>query len=48
MTAFWILMIMGGAGLLFGVVYPVGAILVYPLYRMFGGEMTFGEYVRCL
>jgi hypothetical protein len=34
--------------LLFGVVYPVAAILFYPMYKLFGGEQTFGEYVRCL
>jgi hypothetical protein len=45
---FWIMAYMGGAFLLFGVVYPVAAILIYPLYRMFGGDQTFREYVRCL
>lgn len=34
--------------LLLGVAYPVAAILFYPIYRLFGGEQTFGEYVRCL
>lgn len=33
---------------LFGVVYPVCAILIYPIYRLFGGNMKFCEYVRSL
>lgn len=34
--------------LLLGVGYPVAAILIYPLYKLFGGEQNFSEYVGCL
>lgn len=34
--------------LLFGIAYPALSMLVYPFYKLFGGEMTFVEYVRCL
>lgn len=33
---------------LIGVVYPVCAILFYPIYRLLGGDLKFGEYVRRL
>lgn len=34
--------------LLFGVVYPVAAILFYPLYKLFGGKLTLCEILRDL
>lgn len=43
-----ILFIVGGICFFFGVVYPVCAILVCPIYRFMGGDMKFGEYVRNL
>lgn len=43
-----ILFIIGGICFLLGVVYPVFAILVYPIYRFMGGDMKFVEYVRNL
>jgi hypothetical protein len=42
------MVVFGGLCFLFGVVYPVLAILVYPLYKLFGGDQDFCEYVRCL
>ena len=38
--------VMAGVCLLFGVVYPVFAILIYPIYRLLGGNRKFCEYVR--
>lgn len=31
---------------LFGVVYPVCAILFYPIYKVLGGSMKFVNYMR--
>ena len=45
---FWFLAVVGGLCFLFGIVYPLLAVIFYPLYKMFGGELDFGEYVRCL
>lgn len=45
---FEILFTMAGICFLFGLVYPVGAVLFYPIYRLLGGDLKFGEYVRSL
>ena len=45
---FVLLVVVFGICFLFGVVYPLCAILFYPIYRLFGGDMKFGEYVRIL
>ena len=34
--------------LFFGIVYPVGAILLYPLYTAMGGKKTINEYIKNL
>lgn len=42
-------LMMGGAMcLLFGVVYPVCAILAYPIYKRCGGAMSLREYISLL
>lgn len=41
---FWLV----GICFVFGVVYPVCAILIYPFYRLFGGEEKFLDYMRSL
>ena len=42
------LMMMGGMCFIFGVAYPVAALIGYPVYRRLGGKMTLGEYMRGL
>lgn len=44
----YMLMAAGGLCFLFGVVYPVAAILAYPIYRKFGGNQSLREYIRLL
>ena len=34
--------------LFFGIGYPVGAILLYPLYTAFGGKKKLNEYINNL
>ena len=34
--------------LFFGIGYPVGAILLYPLYIALGGKKKFNEYINNL
>ena len=34
--------------LFFGIGYPVGAILLYPLYTAFGGKKKLNEYIKNL
>lgn len=34
--------------LLFGVGYPVAAIMAYPVYKKFGGDMSLREYISLL
>lgn len=45
---FDILFYFGGFCVLFGVLYPLGAMIIYPFYRMFGGEQSFVDYMRSL
>lgn len=45
---FVLLMVVFGICFLFGVVYPLCAILFYPIYRLVGGDMKFVEYMRNL
>ena len=45
---FVLLVVVFGICFLFGVVYPVCTILIYPIYRLLGGNMNFFEYVRSL
>lgn len=45
---FYIMMIFGGFLFVLGVVYPVLAILVYPVYRLLGGRDSFKEYIKSL
>ena len=37
-----------GICLFFGIGYPVGAILLYPLYTAFGGKKNLREYIKNL
>ena len=34
--------------LFFGIGYPVGAILLYPIYTAFGGKKNLREYIKNL
>ena len=38
----------GGFCLILGVVYPLCALLVYPIYRKLGGSMGLKEYMSCI
>lgn len=44
MSAMFYFAIIGGICL----ALPAAMILFYPIYKLFGGELDFGEYVRCL
>lgn len=44
----FVLSIASGVCLIFGVVYPLLAILFYPIYRACGGRMKLREYIRSL
>lgn len=33
---------------LFGVIYPLLAIMIYPIYKFLGGKQDFKEYIRSL
>ena len=43
-----VLFAVSGFCLLLGVVYPICAIIVYPLYVAFGGEQKFFDYMKKL
>lgn len=34
-----------GLCLVFGVIYPAAAVLLYPAYKRLGGKLSFREYV---
>ena len=40
--------LIGGFCLLCGVIYPIGAAIVYPFYRWRGGKQSFIEYMKSL
>ena len=42
------LLVILGICLFFGIGYPVGAILLYPLYTAFGGKKKLNEYIQNL
>ena len=46
--ALCVLLMLGAVCFLFGVVYPVGVVLSYPIYKKFGGDMNFREYMSQL
>ena len=37
-----------GVCLFFGIGYPVGAILLYPIYKALGGKKNLREYIKNL
>ena len=37
-----------GICLFFGIGYPVGAILLYPIYKALGGKKKLNEYIKNL
>lgn len=44
---FFILLIMlGVAGVLFGVIYPAFMAVIYPIYKELGGKMKFKDYMN--
>ena len=43
-----LLIFAGGVCFTFGIVYPLIAILFYPIYRYMGGKKNFKEYVKGL
>ena len=45
---FYLLITIIGMCFLFGVVYPLCMILVYPFYRLFGGRKSFLNYLSDL
>lgn len=45
---FDLLVFVGAICLLFGVAYPVCAIIAYPFYKYFGGRDSFREYIKNL
>lgn len=45
---FELLIVLAAVCLLLGVAYPVAAILAYPVYKKFGGDMSLREYIRLL
>ena len=47
-NVFVLLMVVFGICFLFGFVYPICAILFYPIYHLLGGNRKFCEYVRSL
>lgn len=48
MTAemFLLIMAIGGIGILFGIVYPLTALLFYPVYRFLGGRKGIKKYMK--
>ena len=45
---FEFLIVLGAMCFLFGVVYPFAVVLSYPVYKKFGGDMNFREYMSLL
>ena len=43
-----ILVLIAILGLIFGVVYPICAILFYPIYKIFIEDISFREYLRSI
>lgn len=44
----YIMAFFGGICFLFGVVYPVAAILCFPIYRALGGRQCLWDYICSL
>lgn len=42
------MIVFGGFCLLFGVGYPLIALLIYPIYRIRGGKQSLKEYMKDL
>lgn len=45
---FEVLAVIAAIGLLFGIGYPVAAVIVYPIYRLITGDSDFFQYLRNL
>ena len=43
-----LLIVAGGMCFIFGIVYPLMAILFYPIYKYMGGKKNFKEYMKDL
>lgn len=43
-----VLIVFCGMCFFFGVVYPLAAMMFYPLYKKLGGKQNFKDYVRSL
>lgn len=46
--ALYVLVIFTGFMFLLGVVYPVAAVLSFPIYRLFGGKLDLWSYIKNL
>jgi hypothetical protein len=44
----YVLAVLSALCLVFGVVYPLVAVLLYPVYRRLGGRLSLREYIRSL
>lgn len=44
----YILILAGGTCFTFGIVYPLIALLIYPIYKYMGGQKRFKEYMKDL
>ena len=42
------LLVILGICLFFGIGYPVGAILLYPIYKALGGKKKLNDYIKNL
>ena len=45
---FWIAFALFGFFFIFGVIYPLAAALIYPIYRRHGGRKSFRAYMKSL